>query len=72
MQAYKVKGRIDESGHLIINEPIKLPPGDVEIIVLQEVSITEAIVTPNTSDCPVTTPRILTPAQLIQELTDIN
>lgn len=72
MQGYKVKGRIDESGSLMINEPINLPPGDVEIIVLQEVSITEVILSRNSSDFPVTTPRILTPKQLIQELTDIN
>lgn len=35
MQAYKVKGKIDDSGHLIITEPIAMAPGDVEIIVLQ-------------------------------------
>jgi hypothetical protein len=35
MQAYKFKGTIDESGHLIIMEPIGLSPGEVEIIVLQ-------------------------------------
>lgn len=35
MQAYKVKGKIDGSGHLIIAEAINLAPGDVEVIVLQ-------------------------------------
>jgi hypothetical protein len=35
MQAYKLKGTIDQSGHLIISEPINLSPGEVEIIVLQ-------------------------------------
>lgn len=39
MQAYKVKGKIDETGHLIITESIKLAPGDVEVIVLQPSSI---------------------------------
>lgn len=41
MQAYKVKGAIDESGNLIINEPIKMAPGEVEIIVLQTVDRVE-------------------------------
>jgi hypothetical protein len=35
MQAYKVKGRVDSSGHLVITEPIDLEPGEVEVIVLQ-------------------------------------
>jgi hypothetical protein len=35
MQAYKLKGAIDQSGHLIIMEPIEIPAGDVEIIILQ-------------------------------------
>jgi hypothetical protein len=35
MQAYKVKGKIDETGHLIITEAIELAPGDVEVIVLR-------------------------------------
>jgi len=35
MQAYKLKGTIDQSGHLIITEPIEVPAGDVEVIILQ-------------------------------------
>jgi len=35
MQAYKLKGRIDQSGHLITTEPTDLSPGEVEVIVLQ-------------------------------------
>jgi len=35
MQAYKVKGKIDETGHLIVSEPIELHPGEVEVILLQ-------------------------------------
>lgn len=38
MQAYKLKGTIDESGHLIITEPIKVPAGEVEVIILQSSS----------------------------------
>ncbi|MBD2604935.1 hypothetical protein H6G81_10440 [Scytonema hofmannii FACHB-248] len=37
MQAYKFKGKIDDAGNLIIAEPVKMPPGDVEVIVLQAV-----------------------------------
>ncbi|MBW4496114.1 MAG: hypothetical protein KME26_24185 [Oscillatoria princeps RMCB-10] len=37
MQAYKLKGTIDSTGNLILAEPLHLPPGDVEVIVLQEV-----------------------------------
>lgn len=37
MQAYKLKVKIDQSGHLIITEPMDLVPGDVEVIILQEV-----------------------------------
>ena len=39
MQAYKVKGRIDETGHLIVAEAIELAPGEVEVIVLQSSSV---------------------------------
>ena len=34
MQAYKLQGKIDSSGNLIISEAIDLPAGDVEIILL--------------------------------------
>jgi hypothetical protein len=37
MQAYKLKGTIDSTGNLILAEPLHLPPGDVEVIVLQEI-----------------------------------
>jgi hypothetical protein len=35
MIAHKLKGRIDQSGYLIVTEPIHLAPGEVEVIVLQ-------------------------------------
>ena len=35
MQAYKLKGKIDRNGNLIITEPTNLNPGDVEVIILQ-------------------------------------
>ena len=46
MQAYKLKGKIDSVGNLVIPEPVKIPPGEVEVIVLQAVeSITSSTVT---------------------------
>ena len=35
MQAYKVKGKIDATGNLVVAEPIDIPPGNVEVIILQ-------------------------------------
>jgi hypothetical protein len=37
MQAYKLKGTIDTAGNLVIAQPVKMPPGEVEVIVLQVV-----------------------------------
>lgn len=36
MTTYKLKGKVDANGQLVITEAINLPPGDVEIIVLQK------------------------------------
>ncbi|MDJ0621145.1 MAG: hypothetical protein QNJ63_31150 [Calothrix sp. MO_192.B10] len=35
MQAYKVKGKVDATGNLVVAEPIDIPPGNVEVIILQ-------------------------------------
>ena len=35
MQAYKLRGKIDATGNLVVGEPLNMPPGEVEIIVLQ-------------------------------------
>ena len=35
IQAYKVKGKIDATGNLVVEESIKIPPGNVEVIILQ-------------------------------------
>ena len=35
MQAYKVKGKIDATGNLVVEESIQIPPGNVEVIILQ-------------------------------------
>lgn len=42
MQAYKINATIDELGNLIINEPLNIPPGEVEIIILQPVTSEES------------------------------
>jgi len=36
MQAYKLNATIDESGHLVIDEPLNIAPGEVEVIILQQ------------------------------------
>ncbi|MBF2046282.1 MAG: hypothetical protein IGS54_02585 [Elainella sp. C42_A2020_010] len=43
MQAYKLKGVVDESGHLIITEPVNLAAGEVEVIILQSVPVAEPL-----------------------------
>jgi len=35
MQAYKLRGKIDATGKLVVGEPVNMPPGEVEIIVWQ-------------------------------------
>jgi hypothetical protein len=48
MQAYKVKGRIDATGHLVVSDTVALAPGEVEVIVLQP-SLVEAMLEGSTS-----------------------
>lgn len=47
MQAYKLKRKIDSTGNLVITQPVDMPPGDVEIIVLQ---LLETIATPTIAE----------------------
>lgn len=35
MQAYKLKGKIDSEGNLVIHQATNLTPGEVEVIILQ-------------------------------------
>ncbi|WP_414622017.1 hypothetical protein [Calothrix sp. CCY 0018] len=35
MQAYKAKGKIDATGNLVVTQSIEIPPGNVEVIILQ-------------------------------------
>ena len=37
MQAFRVSGKINQSGQLIITESIDLAPGNVEVILLQSI-----------------------------------
>lgn len=48
MQAYKIKGKVDNAGNLTISEPVKMPPGDVEVIVLQTVKTVDNTTIPET------------------------
>ena len=41
MQAYNLNATIDESGHLIIDEPLNIAPGKLKVIILQPVSSLE-------------------------------
>jgi len=52
MQAYKLKGKIDAAGNLVITEPVNIPPGDVEVIVLQEVRVVKNATVPKTESQP--------------------
>ncbi len=54
MQAYKLKGTIDAAGNLVITEPVKMPPGDVEVIVLQSVETVASSTVPETESQPET------------------
>jgi hypothetical protein len=57
MQAYKLNGKIDTAGNLVITEPFKMPPGDVEVIVLQVVPAEESSTVPETQSQPETPKR---------------
>lgn len=48
MQAYKLNGKVDNAGNLTITEPVKMPPGDVEVIVLQTVETVDNTTKPET------------------------
>ncbi len=57
MQAYKLKGKIDITGNLVITEPVKMLPGDVEVIVLQVIETVENATVPETESQPETPKR---------------
>ncbi|MFK0730829.1 MAG: hypothetical protein ACIWVG_06610 [Gloeotrichia echinulata HAB0833] len=41
MQVYKLKAKINESGNLIIDETLNIPPGEVEVMIFQPVTSEE-------------------------------
>lgn len=53
MQALKLKGKIDESGRLIVYDSVDLLPGEVEIIVL---SSTDVVTVPQVPVAPASNP----------------
>jgi hypothetical protein len=59
MKAYKLKGQVNSAGNLVITEPVKMPPGDVEVIVLQQAeTVDNSIVSVSVSESqPETLPR---------------
>ncbi|KAB8318806.1 hypothetical protein SD81_007605 [Tolypothrix campylonemoides VB511288] len=57
MQAYKLKGKIDTAGNLVITEPVQIPAGDVEVIVLQAVETAANSTVPETESQPETPKR---------------
>ncbi len=57
MQAYKLKGKIDPSGKLVITDPLNLPPGDVEIVVWQATETLDNTTTPTSEPAPETPKR---------------
>jgi hypothetical protein len=65
MQAYKLKGKIDAAGNLVVTEPIQMPPGDVEVIVLLSA---EVIISPpeSTNEPQPETPKRRTKIKALQ------
>ena len=54
MQAYKLKGKIDQSGNLVITEPLNLPPRKGEIVVWAATDTLNHTTTPTTESAPET------------------
>jgi hypothetical protein len=57
MQAYKLKGKIDESGNLLITEPVNLPPINVEVIVWPATDTLNHTTSPSSEPAPETPKR---------------
>ncbi|MDB9465488.1 hypothetical protein [Dolichospermum circinale] len=57
MQAYKLKGKIDQSGNLLITEPVNLPPRNVEIIVWPATDTHDHTTSPSSKPAPETPKR---------------
>jgi hypothetical protein len=57
MQAYKLKGKIDQSGNLVITEPLNLPPRKGEIVVCAATDTLDHTTTLTTESAPETPKR---------------
>ncbi|MEI6442734.1 MAG: hypothetical protein WCO29_06300 [Nostocales cyanobacterium ELA583] len=57
MQAYKLKGKIDQSGNLLITEPVNFPPGNVEIVVWTATDTLDHTTAPTSEPAPETPKR---------------
>ncbi|WP_373527488.1 hypothetical protein [Nostoc sp.] len=66
MQAYKLNATIDESGHLIIDEPLNIAPGKVEVIILHPVRSLESS-TENTIELQLEKPKRPTKIKALQD-----
>jgi hypothetical protein len=56
MQAYKLNATIDESGSLVLDEPLNIAPGKVELIILQALEATSSS-TNEKSESPLDRPK---------------
>lgn len=61
MQVYKLKGKIDQSGNLLITETVNLPPRNLEVIVCP------ATTTLNHTTAPSSEPAPETPKRMVQQ-----
>ncbi|BAY47343.1 hypothetical protein SAMD00079811_49610 [Scytonema sp. HK-05] len=59
MQAYKLNATVDESGHLIIDEPLNIAPGKVEVIILQSEPSVETFTETQTQPQPAKPKRVV-------------
>jgi hypothetical protein len=59
------KGKIDPTGNLVITEPVNLPPGDVEVMVLQTTEMLDNTTVP-ASEPPSEIPKRLTKIKALQ------
>jgi hypothetical protein len=57
MQAYKLKGKIDQSGNLLITEPVNLPPRNVKIVVCPATDTLDHTTAPTSEPAPETPKR---------------
>ncbi|MEY3403802.1 MAG: hypothetical protein RLZZ86_3424 [Cyanobacteriota bacterium] len=57
MQVYKLKGKIDQSGNLLITETVNLSPRDVEVIVWPATDTFNHTTSPTSEPAPETPKR---------------